>query len=205
MVSKSSRRWLNEHFNDTYVEQSKRLGYRSRASFKLLELQERDKLINPDDKVLDLGAAPGGWSQVVAEFIGGRGSIIASDILPMDSIADVEFIQGDFTEQSCFDSIMNAVGNQKFNLVISDMAPNMSGVKVIDQPKSIYLAELALDMAQRILAQNGSFVSKLFHGEGFDAYIKAVKQSFNAAFTRKPAASRSRSREVYLVAKGFRS
>ena len=204
MTSKSSRRWLDEHFHDQYVTKAQKLGYRSRACFKLIELNEKNKLIKPASKVIDLGAAPGGWSQVAAELVGKKGRVVASDILEIDAITDVQFIQGDFTEQTCYDEIINAIDNSRFDLVLSDMAPNMSGIRAVDQVKSMYLAELALDMACQTLATGGSFVTKLFHGEGFDAYVKAVKSRFTQVNSRKPDASRPRSREIYLVAKGFR-
>jgi 23S rRNA (uridine2552-2'-O)-methyltransferase len=201
--SKSSGRWLNEHVNDPYVKQAQRDGYRSRASYKLIELIDKDRLIRPGMLVLDLGSAPGGWSQVVAPLVEPKGRVIASDILPMDSIADVEFIQGDFTEQEVFDQIMASLGGQQADLVMSDMAPNISGVNAADQAASMYLVELALDMAREALKPGGDFVAKVFHGEGYDDYVKDVRSSFNKVVVRKPDASRARSREVYLVAKGF--
>ena len=204
MTSKSSRRWLDEHARDQYVTKAQKLGYRSRACFKLIELNEKNNLIKPASKVIDLGAAPGGWSQVAAELVGKKGRVVASDILEIDAISDVQFIQGDFTEQECYDEIINAIDNSRFDLVLSDMAPNMSGIRAVDQAKSMYLAELALDMACQTLTPGGSFVTKLFHGEGFDAYVKAVKARFTQVNSRKPDASRPRSREIYLVAKGFR-
>ncbi|HBN13915.1 MAG: 23S rRNA (uridine(2552)-2'-O)-methyltransferase RlmE [Gammaproteobacteria bacterium] len=201
--SKSSGRWLNEHVNDPYVKQAQRDGYRSRASYKLIELIDKDRLIKPGMLVLDLGSAPGGWSQVVAPMVEPKGRVIASDILPMDSIADVDFIQGDFTEQDVFDQIMASLGGQQADLVMSDMAPNISGVNAADQAASMYLVELALDMAREVLKPGGDFVAKVFHGEGYDDYVKDVRSSFNKVVIRKPDASRARSREVYLVAKGF--
>lgn len=203
--SKSSAEWLREHVEDIYVQKAQQDGYRTRASYKLIELDEKDQLIKPGMVILDLGAAPGGWSQVVGRKLNGNGVIIASDILPMDPIADVDFIQGDFTEQSVFDQIMEAVGGRPVDLVISDMAPNMSGVASIDQPGSMYLVELALDMARQVLKPNGQFVAKVFQGDGFDEYVKDVRESFSKVMIRKPKASRPRSREVYLVGKGFRA
>ncbi|ALO47498.1 23S rRNA (uridine(2552)-2'-O)-methyltransferase RlmE [Pseudohongiella spirulinae] len=203
--SKSSKRWLDEHVNDPYVKRAQQDGYRSRASYKLIELINKDNLLKSGMLVVDLGSAPGGWSQVVAPLVGDRGRVIASDILPMDSIADVEFIQGDFTEQSVFDQIMQTLGGSQADLVISDMAPNISGVDAADQAASMYLVELALDMAQQVLKPGGNFVAKVFHGEGYDDYVKAVRSHFDKVVIRKPEASRARSREVYLVAKGFRS
>ncbi len=200
----SSKAWLKEHRDDPYVQQAQREGYRSRACYKLLELQEKDRLIHSGMTVLDLGSAPGGWSQVAVARVGENGTVIASDILPMDSLAGVTFIEGDFTEESVFQQILAALDGKPVDLVISDMAPNMSGVHAVDQPRAIYLAELALDMAQQVLAPGGAFVAKLFHGEGFDQVFQQTKGSFHKVLTRKPRASRPRSREVYMVAKGFR-
>ena len=201
----SSRAWLREHRDDPYVQQAQREGYRSRACYKLLELQERDRLIRPGMLVLDLGSAPGGWSQVAAERVGPAGRVIASDILPMGNLAGVEFIAGDFTEDEVVGQILAAIGGDTVELVISDMAPNMSGMNAVDQPRSIYLVELALDLARQVLAPGGSFVARIFHGEGFDALFADVRGSFSRVLTRKPKASRPRSREVYLVATGFRA
>ena len=200
----SSKAWLKEHRDDPYVQQAQREGYRSRACYKLLELQERDKLIRPGMTVLDLGSAPGGWSQVAVALVGHSGRVIASDILPMDTIAGVEFIQGDFTEEEVFEQLLAALAGTPVDLVISDMAPNMSGMNAVDQPRSIYLVELALDMARRVLAPGGAFVSKVFQGEGFDELYRDTRESFDRVLTRKPKASRPRSREVYVVARGFR-
>lgn len=202
--SKSSADWLKEHVDDIWVQKAQQDGYRTRASYKLIEVDERDALIRPGMVVLDLGSAPGGWSQVVARKMGAKGAIIASDILPMDSIADVTFIQGDFTTDEVFEELMVAVDSRPVDLVISDMAPNMSGMASIDQPGAMYLVELALDMARQVLKPNGNFVAKVFQGDGFDAYLKDLKASFTKVNIRKPKASRARSREVYLVAKGFR-
>ena len=200
----SSKAWLKEHREDPYVQQAQREGYRSRACYKLLELQERDKLIRPGMTVLDLGSAPGGWSQVAVALVGHSGRVIASDILPMDTIAGVEFIQGDFTEEEVFEQLLAALAGTPVDLVISDMAPNMSGLNAVDQPRSIYLVELALDMARQVLAPGGAFVSKVFQGEGFDELYRDTRESFDRVLTRKPKASRPRSREVYVVARGFR-
>lgn len=202
--SKSSKRWLDEHVNDPYVKKAQVDGYRSRASYKLIELINKDKLIRPGMLVLDLGSAPGGWSQVVAPMVEPRGRVIASDILPMDTIADVDFIQGDFTEQDVFDQIMEKLDGASAELVMSDMAPNISGIDAADQAASMYLVELALDMARQVLKPGGNFVAKVFHGEGYDDYIRDVRTSFDKVLVRKPDASRPRSREVYLVAKGFK-
>jgi 23S rRNA (uridine2552-2'-O)-methyltransferase len=200
----SSKAWLKEHRDDPYVQQAQRDGYRSRASYKLLELQDKDRLIRPGMTVLDLGSAPGGWSQVAIARVGDHGKVIASDILPMDSLGGVTFIEGDFTEEAVFERIVAALDGKAVDLVISDMAPNMSGVNAVDQPRVIYLVELALDMAQQVLAPGGGFVAKLFHGEGFDQVFQDAKGSFLKVLTRKPKASRPRSREVYMVAKEFR-
>lgn len=202
--SKTSAGWLKEHVDDIWVKKAQQDGYRTRASYKLLELDEKDQLFKPGMSVLDLGSAPGGWSQVVAERLKGNGIIIASDILPMDPITGVDFVQGDFTEQAVFDEIMALVNSRPIDLVISDMAPNISGVAAMDQPRSMYLVELALDMAQQVLKPNGQFVAKVFQGEGFDEYVNEVKELFSKVLIRKPKASRPRSREVYIVAKGFR-
>jgi len=203
--SKTSAGWLKEHVDDMYVQMAQQDGYRTRASYKLLELDEKDQLLMPGTTVLDLGSAPGGWSQVVANKLNGNGVVIASDILPMDNIADVTFIQGDFTEDSVFEEIMAAIDGRPVDLVISDMAPNMSGMASIDQPGAMYLVELALDMARQTLKPNGNFVAKVFQGEGFDEYLADVRQSFSKVLIRKPKASRARSREVYIVGKGFRA
>ena len=204
MVKKrsSSKAWLREHRDDPYVQQAQRDGYRSRACYKLLELQERERIIRPGMTVLDLGSAPGGWSQVAAKLVGAKGQVIASDILPMDGIDGVDFVQGDFTENEVFERILQEMGGKNADLVISDMAPNMSGVSAVDQPKSIYLVELALDMACQVLAPGGCFVTKVFQGEGFDELFRATREQFDKVLTRKPSASRPRSREVYLVARG---
>jgi 23S rRNA (uridine2552-2'-O)-methyltransferase len=170
----------------------------------LLEIQQKDRIIKPGMTVLDLGSAPGGWSQVAIELVGHRGRVIASDVLPMDSLAGVQFIQGDFTEDEVFAAILNSVGDDAVDAVISDMAPNMSGMNAVDQPRSMYLVELALDLARRVLAPGGSFVAKVFQGEGFDDLLRDARTSFDKVLTRKPGASRPRSREVYLVATGFR-
>lgn len=200
----SSAAWLKEHRDDPYVQRAQREGYRSRACYKLLELQAKDMLFRPGMTVVDLGSAPGGWSQVAAELVGDKGKVIASDILYMDGLAGVEFVMGDFTEDEVFEQIIAAIGGLPVDLVMSDMAPNMSGMAGVDQPRSMYLVELALDMARRVLAPGGSFVTKIFQGEGFDTLLGDARSSFSRVLTRKPQASRPRSREVYLVAKDFR-
>jgi 23S rRNA (uridine2552-2'-O)-methyltransferase len=201
--SKSSTRWLQEHFDDEYVKLSQKEGYRSRAVYKLKELQEKDRLIQHGMSVLDLGAAPGGWSQYAVELVGKKGRVVASDILPIDPLPFVEFIQGDFTEERILNEILELIGNNKANIVISDMAPNLSGNDAIDQPSSIYLCELALDISKRILAEDGTMVVKLFQGAGSDEYLKEVRQCFRQVKIRKPKASRARSREVYVVAQRY--
>ncbi|PCJ22770.1 MAG: 23S rRNA (uridine(2552)-2'-O)-methyltransferase RlmE [SAR86 cluster bacterium] len=202
--SKTSKQWLKEHFDDVYVKRSREEGYRSRASFKLLEIHQQDGLIKPGMTVVDLGAAPGGWSQVAAELVGGKGRVIASDILPMDSLAGVEFLQGDFTEEDVLNKLLASLGDQAADLVISDMAPNISGMKDIDQPRVMYLAELALDLARAVLKPGAFFLVKVFQGEGYEALRKELKISFSSVKARKPKASRARSSEIYLLAAGFR-
>lgn len=202
--SKSSGRWLREHFDDPYVKEAQKLGYRSRASFKLLEIHEKDRLIRPGMTVVDLGAAPGGWSQVAVNLVGHQGKVIASDILPMDALAGVDFVLGDFTEQAVLRQILACLAGRKADLVISDMAPNMSGMKDVDQAKAMYLIELAAELASQVLKPDGTFLTKVFHGEGFDALLKQVKDRYRKVNTRKPQASRARSREVYLLAQGFK-
>ncbi len=203
--SKSSSRWLREHHSDEYVQRSRADGYRSRASYKLLELQKSDRLMRTGDLVVDLGAAPGGWAQVAAQLVGEKGRVVASDILPMDSLADVAFVQGDFTDDEVFERLLVALDDRRADLVMSDMAPNMSGIRDVDQPRAMLLAELALDFARKVLKPRGKFLCKVFHGEGFDAFVKELRGSFGAVLTRKPDASRDRSREVYVIAKEFRA
>ena len=202
--SKTSKKWMEEHVNDPYVKKAQADGYRSRASYKLLEINEKDKLFRAGSVVMDLGSAPGGWSQIVAKAVGDNGRVIASDILPMDSIIGVDFIHGDFTDEAVYDQILTTLGDDRVDTVISDMAPNMSGVNTTDQYASMYLVELALDMARNVLQPGGSFCAKVFQGVGYDEYVKDVRSSFSKVIVRKPAASRPRSREVYLVATGFK-
>ncbi|WP_297766932.1 23S rRNA (uridine(2552)-2'-O)-methyltransferase RlmE [uncultured Alcanivorax sp.] len=202
--SKTSKAWLKEHFSDQWVAKAQAEGYRSRASFKLLEMNEKDRLFRPGMTVLDLGAAPGGWSQVAGRLMGSHGTVIASDILPMDALPDVTFIEGDFREDAIYEQILAALGDRKANLVMSDMAPNMSGNKGVDQPRAMYLAELALDMAERVLEPDGQFLVKVFQGEGFDEYRQLLLQRFHRVVSRKPAASRARSTEVYQLASGLK-
>ena len=200
----SSNRWMLEHFDDHYVKLAQKRGLRSRAAFKLEELQEKDQLIRPGMTVVDLGAAPGGWSQIAVKLTGDKGKVIACDILPMDPIVGVDFLQGDFREEKVLEALLTRVGADKVDVVLSDMAPNMSGSDGVDQPRAMYLVELALDMCHQVLAPNGSFAVKVFQGEGFDEYMKAVKEAFKVVKTRKPDSSRARSREVYLVATGYK-
>ena len=202
--SKSSNNWLREHFSDQYVKESQKDGFRSRASYKLIELDGKDRLFRAGMTVVDLGSAPGGWSQVAAQKVGDKGRVFASDILPMDSIAGVDFVQGDFTDEAVLAELLELMGGARADLVMSDMAPNMSGIADVDQPQSIYLVELALDMAQQVLAPGGTFVAKVFQGEGFDPLFASIKSSFDKIVTRKPDASGARSREIYLVGKGFK-
>ena len=201
--TKSSKRWLKEHFDDPYVKLAQAAGYRSRAVFKLKEIQEKDRILIQGMKVVDLGAAPGGWSQYAAQIVGQKGTVIATDILPMDSIAGVSFIQGDFQEQSVLDGVMRTLDGAMVDLVMSDMAPNTSGITSVDQPRAMYLAELALEFARNTLSPEGDFLVKVFQGAGFDEYFRELKGSFAKVLTRKPKASRNRSREVYLLARGY--
>ncbi len=197
--SKSSRRWLAEHFDDQYVKMSQQQGLRSRAAFKLIELDEKYQLIRKGMRVVDLGSAPGSWTQVVQRELGDSGLIVALDILPMDPLEHVTFIEGDFTEDEPLALLEEALDGQNVDLVLSDMAPNMSGMGAVDQPRAMYLAELALAFAEKWLEPGGSFVVKVFHGEGFDDYVKQTRSLFEKVRIRKPAASRPRSREVYIL------
>ena len=201
--SKSSKQWLKEHFDDAYVKRSQEEGYRSRAVYKLLEIQDKEGIIKAGMTVVDLGAAPGGWSQVVADLVGGQGNVIASDILPMEGLAGVEFLQGDFTEDAVFKQLLSMLPEEGADLVLSDMAPNMSGMRDIDQPRAIHLAELALDMARSILKPGAYFLVKTFQGAGFEEFQRETEQSFKSVKARKPRASRARSREIYLLAADF--
>ncbi len=205
MAKSKDRSWIKKHVNDPYVKKAQVDGYRSRASYKLLELVEKERLIRSGMTVVDLGSTPGGWSQVAARLVGHDGRVHALDILPMDAIAGVDFIQGDFTDECVFEELLVLIENRPVDLVISDMAPNLSGNKAVDQPAVIYLAELALELAEKVLTSNGVFVAKLFQGQGFDPFVLAVRKLFNVVSIIKPDASRSRSREVYLVAKGIKA
>jgi 23S rRNA (uridine2552-2'-O)-methyltransferase len=202
--TKSSGSWLQEHVNDPYVKQAQRDGYRSRASYKLIQLNEKDRLIRPGMLVMDLGSSPGGWSQVAAKLVGARGKVVATDVLSMEPVKDVDFIPGDFTDEVVLRQILAHLGGRKPDLIMSDMAPNISGIDIADQAASMYLVELALDMARQVLKPKGDFVAKVFQGAGSDAYLKELRGSFEKLLIRKPAASRPRSREIYAVAKGFK-
>lgn len=201
--SVSSHRWLKEHESDQYVKSSRADGYRSRAAYKLIELNERDKLIKPGMAVVDLGAAPGGWSQVAANIVDENGHVFALDILPMDPIYNCSVIQGDFLEQSVLDELLAQLDGKPIDLVISDMAPNLSGHAAVDQPRAMYLVELALDCATQILKPGGNFLAKAFQGEGFDPWVAEMKQLFKSVTIRKPNASRDRSREVYVLGRSY--
>ena len=200
----SSRAWLKEHHDDIFVQRAQKEGYRSRAVYKLMEINDKDQILRRGMSVLDLGSAPGGWSQVAAKMVGERGRVIASDILPMDALADVVFVQGDFTEQETYDRIVTELNDKPLDVVLSDMAPNMSGMPEVDQPRVMYLVELATELAERALAPGGAFITKVFQGEGFEMWFRQIRDRFERVITRKPTASRSRSREVYIVASGFK-
>lgn len=202
--TKSSSRWLKEHFNDPYVKRAQQEGYRSRAVYKLQELQERYQLIKPGMFVVDLGAAPGGWSQYAVKVLGAKGRVVAMDILPMDPIADVKMLQGDFREQEVLDQLLALLGGEKVDLILSDMAPNMSGTDIIDQPRAMYLAELALDFTRQVLRPDGDLLMKVFQGSGTEEFFKELKQAFTKLSIRKPKASRARSAEVYVLARGYK-
>jgi 23S rRNA (uridine2552-2'-O)-methyltransferase len=186
------------------VKEAQKAGYRSRAVFKLLEIQDKDKILSPGRVVVDLGAAPGGWSQIAVPLVGKKGAVIALDILPMEPMAGVTLIQGDFTEQDVHEQLLATINGRGVDLVMSDMAPNISGLKAVDQPKAMYLAELALDLAKEVLKPGGDFLCKVFQGEGFDAYLSDTRGLFDKVLIRKPKSSRPKSREVYLLARGFR-
>jgi len=202
--SKSSKRWLERHVSDDYVKRSVAEGYRSRAAYKLLEINERNKILRPGMTVIDLGAAPGGWSQVAVE-VAGKNFVIALDILPIDPIEGVDIIQGDFKDSAVYEELLKKLGSSKVGLVISDMAPNFSGISGVDVPRAVYLAEIALDFAQEVLASGGSFLVKIFQGPGFTEYVQMLREVFTTVVVRKPKASRSESREVYLLGTGFRA
>ncbi len=201
--TKSSKRWLDEHFNDVYVKKAQAEGYRSRAVYKLKEVDEKESLFKPGMTVVDLGAAPGGWTQYVSEKLQGRGRIVALDILPMDALPDVTCIHGDFREDDVLQELMNLIPERSLDLLLSDMAPNMSGSAAIDIPRAMYLVELAFDFAEKMLKPGGTMLVKIFHGSGFDDLIRQARSSFEKVAIRKPSASRSRSKETYLLAKGY--
>ena len=202
--TRSSKRWLNEHHNDSFVKRAREEGYRSRAVYKLLEIQERDRLLRPGMTVVDLGAAPGGWSQVAARLVGPAGRVFALDILPMAPLPGVEVIQGDFREQDVYDTLLTKLAGRPVDLVISDMAPNISGMRAVDQPRAMYLVELAVDFAKAVVRPGGALVAKVFQGAGFQELVRDLHRSHEKVVTRKPQASRARSRETYIVARGFR-
>ena len=198
----SSRAWLKEHHDDVYVQRAQKEGYRSRAVYKLMEINNKDQIIRRGMSVLDLGSAPGGWSQVAARTVGPEGSVLASDVNDFDSIDGVNVILGDFNEQSVFNSLIAASGGN-IDVVMSDMSPNLTGVKEIDQPQSFHLADQALYFSQRVLRPGGTLIVKIFQGSGFDEFVLNLRRVFNAVKIKKPKASRSRSREMYVVATGF--
>ena len=200
--SKSSHQWLRKHFDDEYVKRAQREGYRSRAVYKLDEIQQKDHILRPGSVVVDLGAAPGGWSQYAVQVLKGKGRIIALDILPMDPLPGVEFLQGDFREDDVLNALNELLGDATVNLVMSDMAPNISGMDAVDQPRSMYLVELAADFAASVLGKGGDLLFKGFQGEGFDSLLKDLRGQYRKVLIRKPKASRPRSREVYVLAKG---
>lgn len=199
--SKSSKRWLAEHFSDEYVLRAQREGLRSRAAYKLDEIDQRDRLLRPGVNVLDLGAAPGGWSELAAKKLQGRGRVLATDILEMEPLPGVEFVQGDFTQDAVLAEIRRRLGDDPVDLVLSDMAPNMSGVDDVDQARAVHLAELALDLARQVLRPGGDLLVKVFQGAGYEEFVKATRAEFGTVAVRKPKASRSRSNEVYLLAR----
>jgi 23S rRNA (uridine2552-2'-O)-methyltransferase len=200
--SKSSHRWLREHFDDEYVKKAQREGYRSRAVYKLDEIQQKDRLIKPGMAMVDLGAAPGSWSQYASGLLGGKGKVVAMDILPMEPLPGVEFVQGDFREDEVLDALLQVLEGQKVDLVLSDMAPNISGMDAVDQPRAMYLAELAVDFAERVVRPGGGLLIKVFQGEGFDELLRGLRRHYQKVLIRKPRASRPRSREVYALARG---
>jgi len=201
----SSRRWLDRHFRDEYVKRAQRDGYRSRAAYKLLEIQERDRLLRPGLRVVDLGAAPGGWTQVAAHLVGPSGRVVGFDLLPIAPVAGVILIQGDFRESVPLAELRSALDGAPVDLVLSDLAPNVSGIAAVDQPRAIYLCELALDLCREVLKPGGALIVKVFQGVGFDPYLSDLRAAFRRVASRKPKASRAESREVYLVAQGFKA
>jgi 23S rRNA (uridine2552-2'-O)-methyltransferase len=202
--SKSSASWMSRHLSDPFVKQAQKDGYRSRSAYKLIELNEKDKLIRPGMRLLDLGSAPGGWSQVAGKLVGEKGRVLATDILPMDSLKNVDFIQGDFTDDAIVQQLMDWLGGGRFDLIVSDIAPNVTGISSADQASSIHFLELALDTVRKTLKPGATFAAKMFQGSGSDQYVKELRSHFEKVVIRKPEASRKESREVYLVAKGFK-
>jgi 23S rRNA (uridine2552-2'-O)-methyltransferase len=203
MNKKSSNQWLSRHVSDVYVKKAQADGYRSRAAYKLLEIQEKDRLLKPGMTVVDLGAAPGGWVQVAAGIVGDKGKVVAVDLLPMDPFEDVTFIQGDFREDDVYEQLLQVLGGKKVDLVISDMAPNISGVKGVDMPRAFYLSELVLAFSQEVLKPGGDMLVKVFQGEGIDQYRADMQKNFAKLLTRKPDSSRKESREIYLLGKNL--
>lgn len=202
--SKSSGSWLKEHFSDPYVKKAQEEGWRSRAAYKLAEIDRKDGLLKAGMRIVDLGAAPGGWSQYAAQKLQGRGQVVALDILPMDALLDVTVLQADFREAEALEQLREVLGGEPVDLVLSDMAPNMSGQDSTDQARAMYLAELALDFVDEVLRPGGAFLTKVFQGVGFDEYLRAMRDRFDRVASRKPDASRARSREIYLLGQGFR-
>lgn len=202
--TKSSQRWLAEHESDVFVKRARESGFRSRAIFKLEEIQKTDRILRPGMTVVDLGAAPGGWSQYAAKLLNGKGRVLALDILPMDEIQGVEFVQGDFGKDEVFDEFLARLGTDRVSLVMSDMAPNMMGISDVDHDRSMHLVELALDFAKRSLAPGGDFLTKIFQGRHFQPFMRELRTAFESVKVRKPAASRARSSELYLLARNFR-
>ena len=202
--TKSSRRWLDRHFNDPYVKRVQVDGYRSRAAYKLLEIQEKDPILKPGMRVVDLGAAPGSWSQIARQLVGPEGCVVALDILPMEPLPGVVVLQGDFRDDEVLARLREAIGEVPLDVVLSDMAPNITGTMVVDQTRAMYLVELALELARSHLKPGGTLVTKVFQGTGFDDYMRELRASFRQVATRKPKSSRTESREVFLVARGFR-
>ena len=201
--SKSSHRWLREHEEDEFVRRARQEGFRSRAVYKLQEIAEKDRLIRPGMTIIDLGAAPGGWSQYAAGVLKGRGQLIATDILPIEPLEGVDILQGDFTEDVALTALLARIGSTPADLVMSDMAPNITGMVAIDQPRSMYLVELAVDLADQVLAPGGDLLCKVFQGEGFDEVLQTLRHKYRKVLIRKPKASRPRSREVYMLARGL--
>ena len=203
--SKTSKAWMREHINDPYVQKAKAEGYRSRAAYKLMELDQKDRLLAPGQLVVDLGTAPGSWSQVAAAKLGAKGRVVAVDLLPMEPLPRVHFVQGDFREQAVLDELLQALGGSKADLVICDLAPNISGIAVSDQARSMYLAELALEFSRQCLRPGGSLLVKVFQGAGFTEFLRAMRKAFAKVGSRKPEASRGRSSEMYLLGKDLKS